>query len=666
MISSTGPLPTGTQRALVRPRLERGGDPTDRVVAGTLPLNLVPRPLVEQSVRHMFDMGDSDGLYRTLYTMGPFPAAALSATLHFVGLQGEQFRQDDKASLATIIKQQNQDGSFSPYPGAPPSKDITSTVLLAMDMAQRSNPHIQRDAAFLDTLEGSRRSAEAYVRSDAPSVDSPMLRVIYQTLHDTCRPDEPRLSPPLGPTTQPGLVQWLKTGRIGSLIGAQMSLPATLLMPCVGILSYYIDKDRPAHRVEDRVLKTLHLDKKPEQALQQMERDIRGQQDKDGGWYIALATALNMAALKQRGMAVDDPVMQRGAAFIDTLKRGSERTFVGAELWDTAEAGQVFMQHGIPASHPKLQKMIDALLSQQVDGLWAFGSNSEHYGDKDSTGAVCQFLTEAYKTATPAQQPRIKAAVEQATEKLLDLQLADGGFNGWGKTAWRFGRRTPSPMEAAMFDASATDVTGRVLGVMLTESRAGILNPDLQKRVDHAADRMEGYLKGAQSSNGSWWSRWMAGYFCSPAFIAPPLRLRGMSPEDPCMVRLRDFLTKSQQPDGGFGETNEADISRKLAGQGPSTPVQTAMALVSLIASSPSDDIRDNRAIDKAVRYLESHAENGTWSNGKPLYTSLPGLDYYDAPFMTQLYTTLALSVYQDAVRHGVTHALQTVYGGAG
>ncbi|HEY3998783.1 MAG TPA: prenyltransferase/squalene oxidase repeat-containing protein, partial [Candidatus Xenobia bacterium] len=585
----------------VRPRQQAPQSLDTRAEAVTRPA-LMPRPadvkaLTDKSVGQMFAQGDADGFYRTLYNMGPFPAAATSAALNFVGVEGAQFFKDDKAGFATIMGQQHPDGSFSPYPGAPPSKDITSLVLLAIDMAGR-NPDIQQDPAFLKSLQKTRHLAESYVKSDAPSADPGMLRGVYQVLHDTCRPDAPRLSPPIVPTAHPNLLNWLEHGRLGSKLAAQLSLPASLLLPSVGILSYTIDKDRPAHCAEDRILKLLHLDGKPGQALQSLQEDISRQQCRDGGWYIALATALNMAALKQRGVALQDPAMQRSVGFIESLQRTnaqgeSERNFVAAEVWDTACAGQLFLYKGVPASHPKLAKMIDSLLDHQdQDGMWAFGADSEHFGDKDSTGAVCQFLTQAYATAGPAQKPRIKAALQQATETLLTGQLHDGGMNGWGNTLWRFGRRTPSTFEAAMFDASSTDVSGRILDLLVSERRAGVLDPALQTRADHAADRMQAYLIKSQSSNGSWWSRWMAGYMCSPAFVAPGLRLQGVSPHDPCMVKLRDFLTRSQQDDGGWGEVNEADIDKKLAGQGPSTPVQTAMGLMASIASSPTEDIR--------------------------------------------------------------------------
>lgn len=636
--------------SLVRHALPARREPVPRPPGiGTVeqPPVLVPRlPLrtvSQRAVDYVLAAGDADGLYRTSYPGGPLHAAAASIALNHLGLKTADFYSRDASRLETLAAAQNPDGSFSPFAGAPPSRDLTALAALAVRMAkQNGNPQAERFQPVLDR-------AAAFLR-DGKGHENPLVSMIYGLMHDICLPDEKRVSPAFNPLT-PRVATFLLHARVGQKLAGTISVASTILMPAMAILNHAVHETGVVHT-----------------PLPGLTRDVLDRQDPNGGWaYVALATALNVMALQSQGMTADDPAVAKGVHFIDSLDRSNGKaSFLAAELWDTAVAGQVLVASGTPASNPRVSRMIDRLLAERgPQGLWSFSAGAAAVPDSDSSAAVAQFLTRAYPTASPHQQPAIRAAVVQAARELVGRQQKDGGYNAWLPTPWRLGRRAAKPMEAALMDPSTPDVTGRVLGFLVAASHSGLLDADLQKDVNRSIGRSIDYLKHTQTGNGSWWSRWIAGYLGAPCFIMGPLRATGTDMNAPWVQDVRSFLARHQNADGGWGEEVAADGDRALAGQGPSTPAQTAFGLLASVAASPVDDVRGDRSMARAAAWLEEHCQNGTWTNGKPIYTSIPQLDYYDAPFMTHCITTLALQAYRTALSEGADAAVARMFGEA-
>ncbi|HEY4002132.1 MAG TPA: hypothetical protein VGO93_24890, partial [Candidatus Xenobia bacterium] len=455
------------------------------------------RTATQRGVDHILASGDADGLYRTSYRGGPLHAAATSIALNHLGLQDPEFQQRDAQRFASLEQLQNEDGSFSPFRGAPRSRDLTAMVALAVTTAERNqNPDAARFTPMLER-------AQSFLASGAKGQENPLVATIYGLMHDVAMPNEKRVSPAFNPLT-PRVATFLLHARAGQKLAGSLSVASTILTPAMALLTHAVHHSGVVHTP----------------VLDGLTRDVIQHQDPNGGWaYVALATALNIMALQSQGMQASDPPMARAVGFIDRLDRGSDpASFLGAELWDTAVAGQVLMASGVPASHPKVSKMIDRLLEERgPQGLWSFSEGAPAVADSDSSAAVLQFLARACPTATREQQPAIRTAVIQATRELVDRQQKDGGYNAWLPTPWRFGRRTPKPMEAAIMDASTPDVTGRVLGSLTAAKHSGVLDKALQKDVDQCLGRSIEYLGKTQVENGSWWSRWIAGYLTGPA-----------------------------------------------------------------------------------------------------------------------------------------------------
>ena len=127
------------------------------------------------------------------------------------------------------------------------------------------------------------------------------------------------------------------------------------------------------------------------------------------------------------------------------------------------------------------------------------------------------------------------------------------------------------------------------------------------------------------------------------------LQSNGVDMKQPYIEKNREFLLTRQNEDGGWGETVEADSNTALAGKGESTPSQTAFALLALMGSNPDKEVlQDSQALKRGINYLLKTQENGTWKNGKHLYTMGPDFEYYDSDFNTHLIAGLALRCYQN------------------
>ena len=89
------------------------------------------------------------------------------------------------------------------------------------------------------------------------------------------------------------------------------------------------------------------------------------------------------------------------------------------------------------------------------------------------------------------------------------------------------------------------------------------------------------------------------------------------------MKRAADWIVSKQNADGGWGETCASYMDPKLRGTGPSTPSQTAWALLALLAT---EDQAYAATLRKGTDYLvRTQDEYGTWDEAYYTGTGFPG-----------------------------------------
>ncbi|HEX8433638.1 hypothetical protein, partial [Archangium sp.] len=234
------------------------------------------------------------------------------------------------------------------------------------------------------------------------------------------------------------------------------------------------------------------------------------------------------------------------------------------------------------------------------------------------------------------------------------------------RAPYAYGPRVPSSSEANLIDASTADVTARVLLALQAVEATNLLEAGMGAQARDAAKRGAEFLRRAQTRTGCWWGRWRTGYLSALPFITPALRTAGEPAGSACFTAVRDFLFTHQNPDGGWGEGTEADRDASKAGRGASTPLQTASALIALVATTPGNDLGDSVPLQRGIDYLARGQRAGTWSNGRALYTAAFQTDYYDSAMGTHTLVTRALAYLSLARALGVDAATRRMVCGEG
>ncbi len=129
------------------------------------------------------------------------------------------------------------------------------------------------------------------------------------------------------------------------------------------------------------------------------------------------------------------------------------------------------------------------------------------------------------------------------------------------------------------------------------------------------------------------------------------LRSIGEDMRQPWIVRARDWLESCQNEDGGWGETCASYDDPHLKGKGPSTPSQTAWALMGLIAASDSarPSELDRRCIRRGIEFLlERQSADGSWPEPETTGTGFPMVFYLRYDMYRNSWPLLALATWRN------------------
>ena len=357
-------------------------------------------------------------------------------------------------------------------------------------------------------------------------------------------------------------------------------------------------------------------------------------------------------ALREAGVPLEDSSIARAVAYLranvsPSSDGGALLTFLGNDVWCTAGATWVCLgARAARAPDGEVRPTLEWLLrAQHHDGSFAFASGSGRDGDHDSTSTALLALATARRQGI--RLTGLDASIDRAILFLRSRQNPDGGFSAYERSLVRARPGAQGLLRAALLDVASADLTGRVLTGL---GRAGLTAADdCVRRALHLLCRI-------QSRNGGWWGRWWAGYVAATGAVLYGFGETGFRwGETPAgrnavhasMMRGIDFLRRCQHPDGGWGETNEADRDERLAGIGPSTPLHTAYALVGLLRCGVRPD---TPLIERAVVHLlQTMTVDGRWPNDDAMYTVFPGTLDHTHPLVGAIVVPMALNHYLDA-----------------
>ncbi|MBS1799153.1 MAG: squalene--hopene cyclase [Acidobacteria bacterium] len=430
--------------------------------------------------------------------------------------------------------------------------------------------------------------------------------------------------------------------------------------------NFFLFTDRMVHwfeRVHIRPLRTMAIRKAEKWMLERFEKS-------DGLGAIYPAMLNSIVALRCLDYSLDDPQMIRAMDEFENLgidcPEGTPDyptpTFrmqpCFPPVWDTAQAMYALGEAGVPRNDPRMLKAADWILSKEVrtkgdwaekvknvePGGWYFEFDNEFYPDVDDTGQVLMALN---CVDNPRERYQYEVS-QRAINWIWAMQCKNGGWASFDKdnTKMIF-QYIPFADHNAMLDPPTVDITGRMIE-MLAQYGYTRKDPRVEKAVQ--------FILREQEPDGSWFGRWGVNYLYGTFLVLRGLEAMGMWNHEPAIQQAAEWIRMVQNTDGGWGETCGTYDDPNQRGIGPSTPSQTAWAVLGLLAAG---DTRSD-SVAKGVRWLiERQHGDGSWDelvpgrNGESYYTGtgFPRVFYLGYHLYKQYFPLLALTTYDRAMK---------------
>jgi squalene-hopene/tetraprenyl-beta-curcumene cyclase len=155
--------------------------------------------------------------------------------------------------------------------------------------------------------------------------------------------------------------------------------------------------------------------------------------------------------------------------------------------------------------------------------------------------------------------------------------------------------------------------------------------------------RAIGFIRKEQEPDGSWFGRWGVNYIYGTALVLRGLEAIGMDLHEPCIQQGAEWLRMVQNSDGGWGETCGSYDDASTRGVGPSTPSQTAWAILGLLAVN---DTRSDSVARGIAYLLRTQKKDGSWDEPYFTGTGFPRVFYLMYHLYRQYFPLLALTTY--------------------
>jgi squalene-hopene/tetraprenyl-beta-curcumene cyclase len=434
----------------------------------------------------------------------------------------------------------------------------------------------------------------------------------------------------------------------------------------IGWRNFFLFTDRMIHwfeRVHIRPLRKVAIRKAEKWMLERFEKS-------DGLGAIYPAMLNSIVALRCLDFSLDDPQMIRAMDEFEKLgidcPDGTEDfptpTFrmqpCFPPVWDTAQAMYALGEAGVRRDDPRMLKAADWILSKEVrqkgdwaekvknvePGGWYFEFNNEFYPDVDDTGQVLMALT---CVDNPRERYQYEVC-QRALHWIWAMQCKNGGWAAFDKDNTKsIFQYIPFADHNAMLDPPTVDITGRMLEMLALYGYT---------RRDPRVEKAVQYVLKEQEQDGSWFGRWGVNYLYGTFLVLRGLEAIGMWNHEPPIQQAAEWIRMVQNADGGWGETCGTYDDPSQRGIGPSTPSQTAWAVLGLLAAG---DTRSD-SVAKGVRWLiDRQHPDGSWDelaegrNGESHYTGtgFPRVFYLGYHLYKQYFPLLALTTYKRAMQ---------------
>ncbi|HZQ69911.1 MAG TPA: squalene--hopene cyclase [Terriglobales bacterium] len=410
--------------------------------------------------------------------------------------------------------------------------------------------------------------------------------------------------------------------------------------------NFFLVLDRLTHwaeRVHIRPLRSMALRKAERWMLERLEMS-------DGLGAIYPSILNSIIALRCLGYSLDDPQVIRAVDEFEKLGIEEEDTFrmqpCKSPVWDTAYALFALGEAGVPPDDPRLVKCADWILQKQVrtagdwkvknrkgqPGGWYFEFNNEFYPDVDDSAMVCLALAHVEHPNGRYQ----RESVQRAIDWIFSMQCKNGGWASFDKDNDRMVfQYIPFADHNAMLDPPTVDITGRILEMLATYGYT---------KDDPRVKRAIKFLRDEQEPDGSWFGRWGVNYIYGTMLVLRGLEAIGVDHHEPYIQQAAEWLRMVQNADGGWGESCGSYDDPTTKGVGPSTPSQTAWAVMGLLAAN---DTRSDSVARGIAYLLRTQRKDGNWDEQYYTGTGFPRVFYLMYHMYRQYFPLIALTTYK-------------------
>jgi squalene-hopene/tetraprenyl-beta-curcumene cyclase len=375
-----------------------------------------------------------------------------------------------------------------------------------------------------------------------------------------------------------------------------------------------------------------------------------------GAIYPAMANAVMMYDVL--GYPPDHPNVAIARQSIDRLiAKGEHDDEVIVQpcvspVWDTALTCHALLEAGGEAVAPAIRGLEWLVPRQVLDvkgdwiaarpdvrpGGWAFQYNNAHYPDLDDTAVVVMAMDRAQGLAG-ADPAQFQNAISRGQEWVAGLQSRDGGWGAFdADNNYEYLNNIPFADHGALLDPPTADLTGRCVSMLAQLGAKADSTPAMQAALD--------WIRRDQRPDGSWYGRWGMNFIYGTWSVLSALNVAGVDRDAPEMRKAADWLIAIQNPDGGWGEDG---ASYKLDYRGyepaPSTPSQTAWALLGLMAAGDLD----HPAVARGIDYLmQTQGQDGMWDEARYTATGFPRVFYLRYHGYAKFFPLWALARYRN------------------
>jgi squalene-hopene/tetraprenyl-beta-curcumene cyclase len=582
-------------------------------------------------------------------------------TLHFLGRAGEKTRK----AAAYLREKQLDGGGWAIYPGGPPevSASVKAYFALKLEGERADSPEMERARRAILELGGV---------DACNSFTKIYLAIFGQFDWDRCPavPPELVLLPDRFPLSIYRMSSWSRAIVVPlSIIWARK--PSHAVAAEAGIRELFRTAPGPAPRAArsrrerswraffaglDRALKQIErLPWKPLRAAALREAAAWTEArlpDSDGLGAIFPPIVNTIFAVRALGIPADDPRITSQLEELEKLTIEEETTLrvqpCFSAVWDTALGIHALRESGVAEDDPRLLTAAGWLIDREVRvaGDWArnvpdtppsgwfFEYRNAFYPDTDDTAEVLAALARV-RFPDRGKDARRAEALRRGLAWQIAMQNADGGWGafdrGCDSDVLTF---VPFADHNAMIDPSCEDITGRTLDAL---GRLGTPEGDAASR------RGVEFLHRKRDADGTWYGRWGCNYLYGTWLALRGLRRAGEPLSSPSFSEAAAWVRGRQNADGGWGELPLSYDDPAAKGIGPSTPSQTAWALLALFCAGDAESASVRRGIEHLV---DAQHRDGSWEDPFWTGTGFPKVFYLKYHLYATFFPLWALATY--------------------